>query len=55
MNVDVFPKSSGVPDINIRQCVDILSGIPDIHVVCCIYVTSITTGTYFPLFGQKEL
>ena len=43
-------KSSGVPDINIRQCVDLLEGIPDI--ICCIFNTSIRTGV-FPNIWSK--
>ena len=37
-------KSSGVPDINIKQCLDLLTGIPD--AMCCIYITSIRTCTF---------
>ena len=45
-------KSSGVPEISIRQCSDVLSGIPDI--VCCIYVTSIQSGI-FPSVWSKDI
>ena len=51
-NVDLT-KSSGVPDINIRQCVDLLGGIPDI--VCCIYVTSIRTGIFPTVWSSGQV
>ena len=50
-NIDLT-KSSGVPDINIRQYVDLLEGIPDI--ICYIYNTSIQTGI-FPNIWSKGL
>ena len=45
-------KSSAVPDVSIRQCIDVLLGIPDI--VCCIYVTSIQSGI-FPSVWSKGI
>ena len=48
-NIDMT-KSSGVLDVNIRQCKDILECIPEI--ICCIYVTSIRTGIFPPVWSR---
>ena len=50
-NIDMT-KSSGVPDINIKQCVDLLTGITDI--ICCIYITSLRT-CIFPSVWSKGI
>ena len=50
-NIDLS-KSSGVKDVNIKQCKDVLTGIPDI--ICCIYVTLLQTGI-FPSIWSKGL
>ena len=51
-NIDLT-KSSGVIDVNIRQCVDLLEGIPDI--ICCIYVTSIRTGIFPTVWSKGQV
>ena len=48
-NIDLS-KSSGVLDVGIKQCKDIVEGVPDI--TCCIYVNAIRTGI-FPSIWSK--